>query len=143
MIAPFFEGMIDLHLYIFYDLTTQAKYFGLFAGSHKRPDISFNGAYQGLHQVAVGDELEGYFFDGLFGFILHRIKKHTLEIHVGLVLRNSLELQLHRTVLYRDLLIKLFNHRYLDTKSRTNNALVAAKHGYNANITLVNGKQPA
>src|SRR5580698_10096295 len=124
MIAPFFQRVIDLIFDKFDDLPAQPEDLGLAFGSYEGTDATLDGTGKRLHEIAFGNEFEGYSLDGLILSILDRIQQHTFEIDIGLVRGDGLEFELDGAVLDRDLFVHHFYEGQLEIEARPQNAFV-------------------
>ncbi len=137
MITPLFKCIINLVFYIIHNFFALTQNFRLSFCSYKRTDRPFNSSCKCLHQIAVTYKNKCHsFYSFLFG-ILYRVEQHAFKIHISLVYSNSLEFELHRTVLHGYFFHHLLEYWDLHVQARPGCTLVFAKHGNYTNVSLV------
>jgi len=100
MITPFFQGVIQLFLYLQHDFRSQGKNLGLLFSSYKTANRTLNGSHERGGKTFLVHKFKGHILYGFLLLVEHRKEQHSLKVYICLIDGGCLKLQFNRTVLY-------------------------------------------
>src|SRR5262249_42481243 len=137
---PVRHHFVQVFLRVVDDLRPHAEDVGLLGRRDELPDRSVDRPLEREQELGPRGKAEHGLLDGLLVLARDRVDDHRRELHVGLVLRDGLELHLQRAVLQRESLGEPLPW-HLEVQAFAHDARVAPEDGDDADRRLWDGSE--